>query len=253
VPETKITIELSNNIYLEARLQTDHTASDVIDELIVGDYLSNDKQYRFGYILTAGDRINRLIQKANNHFVVLDTESFSEGIDMDADPRKVFVVHGRNVELKRELFTFLREINLSPIEWEEAVNATGSSPFVGEVLETGFKMAKAVIVLMTGDDEAKLRDEYLSDNDPPEESELTPQPRQNVMFEAGMAMGTHPNETILIEVGNLRNVSDLSGRHTIRLNNSAEKRQALIKRLEAIGCEVNINGTGWLTIGNFEN
>ena len=41
------------------------------------------------------------------------------------DTREVFVVHGRNQEARRAMFEFLRAIGLYPLEWIEAVRATG--------------------------------------------------------------------------------------------------------------------------------
>ncbi len=168
------------------------------------------------------------------------------------DHRTVFVVHGRNEVLRRSMFTFLRSIGLEPIEWSEAVKWTGSgSPHVAEILDAALSRAQAIIVLMTPDDEAKLRDEFQSDNDPLHEKNLTPQARTNVIFEAGMAFGRDPKRTILVEIGQLRPFSDISGRHTIRLDNSPEKRQNLATRLQTAGCQVNLNGTDWYNAGEF--
>ena len=67
------------------------------------------------------------------------------------DPRKVFVVHGRNESVRSALFDFLRSLDLSPMEWSQALALTGkASPYVGEVLEAAFANARAVIVLLTG-------------------------------------------------------------------------------------------------------
>jgi predicted nucleotide-binding protein len=169
------------------------------------------------------------------------------------DPRKVFVVHGRNRAARDAAFTFLRSIGLHPLEWTEVVKATGkASPYIGEVLETGFSIVQAVVVLMTPDDEARLREPYRGSHEPPDETELTPQPRPNVLIEAGMALGHFPERTVIVELGRLRQVSDLLGRHTVRMDDSAEKRQELAQRLETAGCAVNRSGTDWYEAGRFE-
>jgi predicted nucleotide-binding protein len=172
---------------------------------------------------------------------------------MEKDSRRVFVVHGRNEVLRRSMFTFLRSIGLEPIEWSEAVKWTESgSPHIDEILNVGFNRAQAIVVLMTPDDEAKLRYEFQSENDPPHEKDLTPQARANVIFEAGMALGRDPNRTVLVEIGRLRPFSDIAGRHTIRLDNSTEKRQDLAMRLQTAGCPVNLDGTDWHKTGEFQ-
>ena len=172
---------------------------------------------------------------------------------MATDKRKVFVVYGRNNVARNAMFTFLRAIGLHPLEWSEIVKETGeASPYVGEVLKVGFSIVQAVVVLLTPDDEARLRQPYRVANDPKDETELTPQPRPNVLLEAGMALGLFPERTVIVELGRLRPISDIHGRHVIRLDNSPQKRQALAQRLETAGCAVNLSGTDWLTSGGFD-
>ena len=169
------------------------------------------------------------------------------------DAKEVFVVHGRNEEARDTLFEFLRAIGLHPLEWSEAVQATGkASPYIGEILKTVFSRAHAVIVLFTPDDKVKLRQSLWADNEPPNETELTGQPRPNVLFEAGMAMAGSEERTILVELGTLRGFSDIDGRHRILLNNSPERRRHLAERLENAGCPVRWDEADWKSTGDFE-
>jgi predicted nucleotide-binding protein len=165
---------------------------------------------------------------------------------------RVFVIHGRNEEMRRALFDFLRAIDLRPIEWSEAVGLTGNpAPHIGDILDAAMRHAQAIIVLFTGDDQARLRDEFLSGNDPVHERETTPQSRQNVIFEAGLALGKYPERTILVQVGTLRPFSDIAGRHFIRLKDSSKSRQELAQRLKLAGCDVDLSGTDWHDAGAF--
>lgn len=173
-----------------------------------------------------------------------------ENEQTDADPRKVFVIHGRNEPARKGLFEFLRSIGLEPIEWQEALAMTGQgSPYIGDVLDAAFGAAKAVVVLQTPDDVAHLHESLAESADDPE---CTPQmqPRPNVLFEAGMAMGRNPDRTIIVELGRIKTFSDIHGRHSVRLDNSTPKRQALATRLQTAGCEVKLTGIDWHTAGN---
>jgi hypothetical protein len=59
------------------------------------------------------------------------------------------VVYGRDQDLTDSMFSFLRALKLNPIEWSEAVRATGKgSPYVGEILDAAFVMAQAIVVLL---------------------------------------------------------------------------------------------------------
>ncbi len=114
-------------------------------------------------------------------------------------------------------------------------------------------MVQAVVVLMTPDDEARLREAYQGRDERAEETELTPQPRPNVLIEAGMALGLFPERTVIVELGRLRPASDIGGRHVIRMANSIEKRQELAQRLQTAKCTVNLTGTDWHTAGDFDS
>lgn len=164
---------------------------------------------------------------------------------------KVFVVHGRNEAARDAMFSFLRSIGLQPIEWDQAVAATGhGSPYIGQVLDVAFEQGQAVVVLLTPDDVAYLRGEYASGEADPDTSPAG-QARPNVLFEAGMAIGRHPDRTILVELGTLRPFSDVAGRHSIRLSNAPEVRKSLAERLRTAGCDVDTSGSSWFKEGDF--
>ena len=163
----------------------------------------------------------------------------------------MFVVHGRNEVARDGMFVFLRSLGLEPIEWNEAIKATGRpNPYIGEVLDAAFSRAQSVLVLMTPDDEACLRPEYRESGDPKHEVEPTPQARPNVLFEAGMAIARDQRRTVLVELGNCRPFSDIGGRHVLRLNNTTQRRQELAERLQMAGAAASMSGIDWQTSGN---
>ncbi|MEW1979664.1 nucleotide-binding protein [Citricoccus sp. NPDC079358] len=169
--------------------------------------------------------------------------------DSEADPRSVFVIHGRNEPAREALFAFLRSIDLAPIEWSEAISMTGSgSPYIGDVLDAAFRRAQAVVVLQTPDDIAHLHESLTYPGDPETQPQM--QPRPNVLYEAGMAMGRNPERTVMVELGQVKVFSDIHGRHAVRLDNSVAKRQDLAMRLRNAGCAVNLDGTSWHSAGD---
>ena len=148
----------------------------------------------------------------------------------------VFVVHGRDKQFKDAMFTFLRALELKPLEWSQAVKLTKqATPYVGAVLDSAFRNAAAVVVLLTPDDEAQLRKALRSSHDPIYERKLTGQARPNVLFEAGMAFGRNPANTVLVQSGDVRPFSDVAGRHILRIGNDPTSRQELVTRLADAG------------------
>jgi predicted nucleotide-binding protein len=169
------------------------------------------------------------------------------------DPRKVVVVHGRDTGARDAMFDFLRALGLHPIEWDEAVHATGiATPPMDRVLTALFSDAQAVVVLMTPDDIGQLREEFIKDDDPTYERKPTGQARQNVIFEMGLAFGKYPDRTVIVQLGQIRRFTDIEGRHVVRLTNTPEAREEMLQRLEAAGCAVNRSGNkDWLRAGDF--
>jgi hypothetical protein len=150
------------------------------------------------------------------------------------------------------MFEFLRSIGLNPIEWSRARALTNeTSPYIGTVLDAAFNAAQAVVVLFTPDEIVSLRPEYAESMSDPDLSPAT-QSRPNVLFEAGMAMGRDADRTILVELGRTRGLSDLTGRHVVRIGNAPNQRQELAERLRTAGCDVDLSGSDWYQSGRFE-
>lgn len=153
------------------------------------------------------------------------------------DPRSVFVVHGRNLKARDAFVNFLRSADLKPLTWEEAKAKAAKVhgdpiPFIGQILAAGLADACAVIVLFTGDDLARLKSVYAKE-------ERMPQARPNVIFEAGLALGRYPERTILVQIGEVRGLSDIAGRSVIRLDGKAERLRELLRQLKDVGCAVS--------------
>jgi predicted nucleotide-binding protein len=196
-----------------------------------------------------------IAMKQPEYVVVTPLDSSARSKQAEAsDKRKVFVVFGRNTAARNALFTFLRAIDLAPIEWGQAIAMTGhGTPYIGDALDRAFSNAQGAVVLLTGDDMTRLGKRYLQPHDPPQERNLTPQARQNVLFEAGMAFGKYPERTVLVTLGALRLFSDIEGRHVVRISNAIDARQHLMDRLQNAGCLVDTKGkTDWHTEGDFD-
>jgi len=188
--------------------------------------------------------------------VIIDIPNDQKGKDgaIVKSKKKVFVVHGRNEDARIAMFTFLRSLSLEPIEWAEAISLTKKgTPHIGEILDHAFNNARAVIVLFTGDDIAKLCSSLLKSDDLSYEKEFTPQSRPNVLFEAGMAFGREPDRTILVALGNIRPFSDIAGKNMVKISNKPEDKHKLVSRLKTAGCDFDIEKkSDWLKTGDFD-
>ncbi|MBN2463276.1 MAG: nucleotide-binding protein [Dehalococcoidia bacterium] len=170
--------------------------------------------------------------------------------------KAVFVVHGRNKRLTDSMFNFLDAIGLEPIEWNKAIAMTGKSmPSIQDIVSTALREAQAIIVLLSGDDLAILRKEFIDMHDEAYEKEPTPQARPNVLFEAGMAVAGNQERTILVQIGKIRKFSDIQGLHITHLDNTPQKKQELINKLKSAGCDIrDLSAENrWMGVGNFED
>jgi predicted nucleotide-binding protein len=215
------------------------------------------------YVAEMADEVPRVVDKLRAELELFARQqgaqrvqqrpALSDAPEVLPDPRRVFVVHGRDNQLVADMFAFLEAVGLQPIEWREAVRQTGKgAPYIGEILEMAFGTAQAVVVLLSPDDEVRLVPSLLRKDDEAIEREMRMQPRPNVLFEAGMAFGYRRDRTILVEVGSPKPFSDIAGRHTIRLSNNGGRREDFIERLKTAGCKVDISSGSWRGTGNFE-
>lgn len=169
-------------------------------------------------------------------------------VEAAVDRRRVAVVYGANDDARVAMFSFLRSIDLAPTEFETAVEWTGeASPTLPDILDRLFERTQAVVVLLTPDEHVRLHDSIAHKRGGSADEGL--QARPNVYFEAGMAFSHKPSRTILVELGKVRPASDLA-RHSVRLDDSAEQREALANRLENAGCAVK-RGKDMYTAGRF--
>jgi predicted nucleotide-binding protein len=165
----------------------------------------------------------------------------------------IFVVHGRDEALRKSMFDFVRAIGLNPKEWDHVLReARGNNPYIGNVLDEVMEQAQAVVVMLTPDDLVQLKEQFVGRDERNTEGRQQGQARPNVLFEAGLAMGRHPEKTVLVQVGRVKPFSDVGGRHILRSIESTESRHDLANRLEKIGCDVNRIGRDWMKAGKFE-
>jgi len=162
--------------------------------------------------------------------------------------RKVFVIYGRDEEVRRTMFELLRALDLSPQEWEPLVAATGSTlPNLNEVVTTGLSagQAQAVLAVLTPDDIATLHPALREAGDSDDETSQVMQPRPNVLIELGMALSAYRHQTIIVQVGRIRRIADLAGFNIIHFDGSDTAIGKIVERLKVAGCAVDDGGADW--------
>lgn len=167
--------------------------------------------------------------------------------------RGVFVIHGRDEQLRSAMFDLLRKLGLIPREWESLVAETGAaSPFLGQVVARATQVTRAALVLLSPDDIVRLHPGLHAEREARHEVEPGGQARPNVLVELGMALIAYPEHTVIVECGALRPIADLNGRNVIRFDGSVAAIRKLAHRLRVAGCAVDESGTDWLDPRPFE-
>jgi predicted nucleotide-binding protein len=166
----------------------------------------------------------------------------------------VFVVHGRDTKLRDAMYQFLGAVGLKPQEWGHAIRAArgrGGNPLVNDAVAKVMEQAQALVVLLSPDDEAKLKDQFVGKHEKQTEGKLRGQARQNVIFETGIALGAHHRKTVMVQFGDIKPFSDVGGMHIPRFTGDDRSRHDLANRLEDLGCKINRDGDHWLRAGDF--
>jgi hypothetical protein len=166
--------------------------------------------------------------------------------------RRVFLVHGRDHRARDALIALLRAFDLKVVQWRDAAaHAGGGTPYTGDIVAAGMELADVVVVLLTPDDTGYVRPAFQETTDGPHELQPTGQARLNVIFEAGMAMARDRRRVVLVELGQVRKMSDTDGLNVVRMHDSIERRKDLAQRLRSAGLSVDTDGEEWRTTGTF--
>jgi predicted nucleotide-binding protein len=162
----------------------------------------------------------------------LNLQNRAEGGSMVADPAlqgPIFVVHGRDDARKYELMRLLdRTADNEAIVLHEQVNGGAT---ILEKFERHAQAASFAVVLLTGDDEGRLR----GTDDPPK-----PRGRQNVILELGIFVGRLGRARVaVLKEPDVEVPSDLSGLAYILLDAAGGWHHELLKEMQAAGINVD--------------
>lgn len=170
-------------------------------------------------------------------------------IEEEPDPQSAFIVYGRNHEFRDSIVNCLVAAGIKPVVFN---NNNGDTQSTLETVTKGMTQSAVTIVLFTGDDEGHCRKQFLSNEDRTRifENKLTPQPRMNVIFEAGYSYGKRANKnTIIIQTSDVRPFSDIDGvnRLTIEIDKKgnlvsdsvAAFKSKLLESLRQCGCAIS--------------
>lgn len=166
----------------------------------------------------------------------------------------VFVVHGRDIKLRDAMYEFLGALGLKAQEWGHAIRAArgkGGNPYVNDAVTKIMEQAQAIVILLSPDDEAKLKDQFVTTHERQTEGKLRGQARPNVIFETGIAIGTHHRKTVMVRIGDVKSFTDVGGMHIPHFNGDDKSRHDLANRLQDLGCKIDRQGDHWLRAGHF--
>ncbi len=145
-------------------------------------------------------------------------------------PPRVFVVHGRDESAKSRVARLLGLLGFEPVVLHEQED--GGRTII-EKLERHLNVAFAV-VLLTPDDVGGLAEHRRRP------SELRPRARQNVVFELGLFIGVLGRDRVrVLRVGDVEEVSDISGVIAIRMDGESGWATKLAKEMQLQGLPVD--------------
>lgn len=152
--------------------------------------------------------------------------------------RKVFVVTGRDESLRLSIFNMLRALKLEPMEWMDVLKSTGQpSAYIHDAIKKSIDDAGAVVIIMAPEEKAQMVEKFRSEAGDDKEYF---QPRPNVIFEAGLALGTKEEKTIILQFGDVRIFSDIIGKHIVKYKGKSremEFKNDLFHKLQMAGCD----------------
>jgi predicted nucleotide-binding protein len=170
------------------------------------------------------------IIESTDHFIYENTtKKKNEVVKGAKSSNKIFIVHGRDNELKETIARFIEKIGLKPIILHEQANS-------GQTIIEKFEKYSDVqysIVLMSPDDVGNIKEKA---------SELNQRARQNVIFELGYFYGKLGRKNVCAIIkGDIERPSDNDGIIYIGFDVSEGWKMLLGKELKTAGLEFDLN------------
>jgi len=176
------------------------------------------------------NRFNPIINTASWEVILYENDkiliSLRHEADAKKDMKKVFIVHGRDKDAKKNVTDFITELGFEPIILDE--QASGGQTII-QKLETYSNVGFGVVLYTPCDVGMKEGDE-----------KLLPRARQNVVFEHGYLIAKLGRENVVAIVkGEIEKPSDISGIAYIHYKRNW--RNDLVKEMKDAGYAVDMN------------
>lgn len=168
------------------------------------------------------EEINSIIMELEERMVKKPGMELMVNNTISSCKDNVFIVHGRNDDVKEKIASFLKELDLEPIILHEQPNRSRT---IIEKFEDHSSNVKYAVVLLTSDDRGGPI--Y-------EPNKQAPRARQNVVFEMGYFFGSLGRGRVcaLLSPG-VERPSDIDGIMYISLDQGNEWKGSLLRELKA--------------------
>lgn len=167
--------------------------------------------------------VARNVVLATRGFLGTDLRFSSAGpaelLRQQRDPRTVLLLTGGDGLLRDEIESYLVILGLRPMRWDQGVRAGAGATNLLDVMHAAIDIAQAVVVVLEGDPSSGT-------------------PAQNLLLEAGFALGVAAERTVILTAGPFPVPSDLQGTPLLWNSQVPMLREAVTRRLMSFGCPV---------------
>lgn len=181
-----------------------------------------------------GAQVDHLVALRDSlpHYSMTKSGSRDRAADKPTDPKKVFVVHGHDMEALAAVERFLKRVGLTPVVLYKQLN---KGKTIIEKFEKNAEVGYA-IVLFTPDDVAFAKSTL------DESNEMERRARQNVVLELGYFFGTlgRANVCPLLK-GGVTIPSDAHGIGYVEMDDGGRWRRDVAGEMKAAGLEVRMS------------
>jgi predicted nucleotide-binding protein len=191
--------------------------------------LNDDIRRKLRRLRSISDQIS--LFEVDNSVKVQITEAGEAKDAVSVTPDQIFIVHGHNDSMKLQVADFVDKLTgHRPTILHEHANQ--GRTLIEKLEHHGAGTAFAIVIL-TGDDEGRLRTSS---------DELLPRGRQNVVFELGFFVGLlGRSRVVLLYDNDVELPSDMTGIVYERLDSQGGWKLALAREIRTAGISVDLN------------